>query len=164
MNQFFISVFISALIILVIQILAETQTATKPYVYFITGLVTILIVFGPLISVVKELAGGFSISLPETPQYSVDSDHRVLLADAEKSLSYKIQAMIEEKYAASVTDVNVSLQYDEKRKIFYIQNITVTLENEAMIREIEIYLENQFSCEITVEGDNYSGEKVDHGP
>lgn len=152
MKSYFISVFISAVFILIIQILAESQMATKSYVHFISGLVTILVLFNPFITVVKDLVSGFSISIPEAPQYSVGDGNQLLLSDAEKSLAQKIQSMIEERYDASTENVKVTLQYDEKRNIFYIQAITVILDDMAMVREIEAYLKDQFTCEINVNG------------
>ncbi len=151
MKNYFVSIFISAIIILVIQILSDTQNATKPYIVFITGLVTILILFNPFVSIVQQLANGFSILVPDAPQYSVNDGNDALLEEAENTLSRKIQSMVQEQFAVKIVRTEVTLKYDTISNLFYIERILVIVEDELMIQEIETYLSNQFSAEITVE-------------
>ena len=152
MKGYFLSLFVSSVVILIVQVLAESQTETKKYVQLISGFVTVLILFNPLLSLINELAMNFSFEIPDLPQSSIESENHYLLDNAESLLSKKIRIMIEEEYEITVKSVEVFLKYDDKQNIFCIQEIQVELEDDRLIDEITSYLKKEFSCDITVLG------------
>ena len=151
MKAYLITVFILSIVTLIILVIADSQKSTKPYVSFLTGLITVLLLISPLFKILSVLTNDLSLPLPEVTEIQFESEYDDMLEKAEVVVGEKIKLLVFEKFSIHVKQVRVSLKCDSERNIFYIERIQVVIDDESMILTVNEYLNGEFSAEIVVE-------------
>ena len=150
MKDYILIVFITSVVISIIQYIGDSHGATKPYLFFITALVTLFVMLNPFLSVVRSMTD--SITLPrieeEKPEFQSGEDK--LLSLAQKQLSLKINQMIQQEFGIIADTIIVDLKFDEEKIVFYIKKIEVIISDEDFQENIQTYLEETFDAKITV--------------
>ena len=150
MKDYILTIFISSLIMTVIQILCGSRGATKPYLHFIMGLITVLVLLNPFLSVVKSITDGVTVPKVEDTVFEFDSGEGTVVSLAEKQISIKINQMLRDEFGVIAENIKVVLQYDSKGTLFYIRRIDVMIQNEDLSDLIRDFLEKEFETEVSI--------------
>lgn len=152
-----ITVFISTVFTVIVHALTERHIATKPYLILTAGLISVLIVLQPFLSVVQELSNGFQISISPTTEYSYETSEDLILEKSEEALNASITEDLCARFQISEVTVKTELIFDKKRDKFLVEEITVIVTDERIGESIRKYLTKEFSTAVLIQlkGDEF---------